>query len=295
MKTTIFNEDCLKCVTDRYLTSYPDDSTSEQRMEYMKAVMKILSEVSNDVKAPELVSIITKKQKEIFGKVTNDYEAEKREYNSIMLSLEEKLESEIQNSSDPLMLAVGYALTGNYIDFGAVDVNEEELYKLLDNAKNITVDSDETKAFRNDILSAKKLVYLTDNCGEVVMDKLLIKTIQKLNPHVAVKVIVRGFPALNDATLEDAKQVGLDRVCAVIGNGDSVPGTCLDKISKEALLTIDSADVIIAKGMANFETLFPCGRNVYYLFMCKCQMFARFFEVPKFTNMLVNDLRAGKE
>ena len=292
MKTTIFTEDCLKCVTDRYLTAYPADSTTEQRMEYMKSVMKILSEVTSDIKAPELVTLITGKQKEIFGKVTNDYTKEKLEYNSIMLSLESKLEEEIQKSTDPLMLSVGYALTGNYIDFGAVDVNETDLYNLLDNAKNISVDTFETEAFRKDILSAKNLVYLTDNCGEVVMDKLLIKTIQKLNPGISVTVIVRGFPVLNDATMEDAKQIGLTEICPVIGNGDTVAGTCLERISKEALEKIDSADVIIAKGMANFETLFPCGRNVYYMFMCKCHMFARFFGVPKFTNMLVNDLRA---
>ncbi len=295
MKTTIFTEDCLKCVSDRYLTAYPEESTTEQRMEYMKAVMKILSEVSSDIKAPELVTLITGKQKEIFGKVTNDYSTEKLEYNSIMLSVESKLEDEISQSPNPLMLSVGYALTGNYIDFGAVDVNEADLYNLLDNAKNITVDAAEAEAFRKDVLSAKKLVYLTDNCGEVVMDKLLIKTIQKLNPDISVTVVVRGFPVLNDATLDDAKQVGLTNVCPVIGNGDTVAGTCLDRISKEALEKIDSADVIIAKGMANFETLFPCGLNVYYMFMCKCNMFARFFNVPKFTNMLVNDVRAGGE
>jgi uncharacterized protein with ATP-grasp and redox domains len=138
---------------------------------------------------------------------------------------------------------------------------------------------------------AKRLVYLTDNCGEIVIDKLMIEQICKINPELHVTVIVRGKEILNDATMEDAIQVGLDQITTVTGNGSNIAGTCLDEISEEAKNLIEQADFIISKGQGNFETLQECGLNIYYLFLCKCMMFANRFQVPRFTGMLLNDIR----
>ena len=102
---------------------------------------------------------------------------------------------------------------------------------------------------------------------------------------------VRGTDVLNDATLVDAKQVKMDEIAPVMGNGSGVAGTCLNKISSAALGKIENADVIIAKGQGNFETLRLCGKNIYYIFMCKCNFFAERFGVPQYSGMLVNDLR----
>ena len=132
-------------------------------------------------------------------------------------------------------------------------------------------------------------MYLTDNCGEIVMDKLLIEEIQKLNQKAEVTVIVRGLPVLNDVTMEDAIQVGLTEMVNVIGNGSEIAGTYLEDISEEAKNVIDDADVILAKGQGNFETLRMCGKNIYYIFMCKCEMFAKRFQVPRYYGMLIND------
>ena len=138
---------------------------------------------------------------------------------------------------------------------------------------------------------AEKLIFITDNCGEIVLDKLLIKTILKEYPQIKAEAIVRGEAVLNDATLKDAKQVGLTAVLPVFGNGTAIAGTCLSRIPQTVMKKIDSADIIIAKGQANFETLRYCGKNIYYIFMCKCQMFADRFGVPKLSGMLLNDLR----
>ena len=99
---------------------------------------------------------------------------------------------------------------------------------------------------------------------------------------------------LNDAPVDDAQQIDLDKILPVTGNGTHVAGTCLSKIPEHIKEKLDGADIIIAKGQANFETLRYCGKNIYYIFMCKCQMFAERFGVPKFSGMLLNDLRMTK-
>ena len=113
--------------------------------------------------------------------------------------------------------------------------------------------------------------------------------IQKQNPNAQITVIVRGKPVLNDVTIEDAIQVGLTDIVNVIGNGSEIAGTYLEDISEEAKNVIDDADVILAKGQGNFETLRMCEKNIYYIFMCKCEMFAKRFQVPKYYGMLISD------
>ena len=151
------------------------------------------------------------------------------------------------------------------------------------------VEEDVYQALMADLQKGHSVVYLLDNCGEIVMDKLLIRAIQKAFPALQITAIVRGLPVSNDATVEDAIQVGLTEVVSVIGNGNGLAGTSLEHLSPEARKAVDEADVILSKGQGNFETLNGCGLNVYYIFMCKCDMFARRFQVPRFSGILVND------
>ena len=121
------------------------------------------------------------------------------------------------------------------------------------------------------------------------MDKVLIDSIKTLCPQVDITVIVRGDDVLNDATLEDAKQTGLTESCRVIGSGNTIAGTYLPELSKEALDAFKAADVIISKGQGNFETLHHSGYNIYHMFLVKCDLFAKDFGVEKFSGMLIND------
>ena len=140
-------------------------------------------------------------------------------------------------------------------------------------------------------LTKKKMVYLTDNCGEIVFDKLLIRKIKEMNPELDITVIVRGGKVLNDATMEDAQMTGLSEIVEVIGNGDDVAGTILSRVSPECLEIMEQADVILAKGQGNFESLHGCGKNIYYLFLCKCDWFMRKFHAKRFQGMFVNEKR----
>ena len=248
-----------------------------------------IANASESMSAPMIMREITKIQRQMFGNEM-DYSEIKRHFNQLMLEKEMNVQKEIDASEDELKLAIQFAIIGNFIDFGAMkSVDEQKLEEFVSSARDISVNEEEYISLRKDILDAKKITYLTDNCGEIVMDKLLIRVIQRMNPEADVTVLVRGEQVLNDATMEDAVQVGLAEMTDVRGNGSDIAGTCIEELSEEARTIIYDSDVILAKGQGNFETMQMCGLNVYYIFMCKCEMFARKFQVPRFTGMLLSD------
>ena len=282
--------ECIECMLKHHLNACPEGTDTKTKLEYMKQLMKIIVEARLEDSAPTLNPAIHKLQKDMFGMVLYDYTEIKKHYNELMMGKVPAIEKEILASEESLKAAIQYAMTGNYIDFGAVDnVNEEDLNKYLSVAKEISVNEEEYHSLKTDIKKAKNLVYLTDNCGEVVMDKLLIEEIIRQNPELHITVIVRGEEVLNDATMVDAEQIGLTSIVKVIGNGSDIAGTSMWDISKEASDLMEQADVLIAKGQGNYETLQQCGLNIYYLFLCKCMMFANRFQVPQFTGMLINE------
>ena len=280
---------CIGCVVKSNLNKYPENISEEKKIEYMQRMLKIVSEAKETDSSPLIVYKLDKLRTEMFG-ATIDYTEIKRYFNDYIMKKEQGILAEIEKAEDALLCGIQYALTGNYIDFGTVEkVSEDSLEQLLRNAKEIQLDEAEYKSLKNDLASAKSLVFLHDNCGEIVFDHFLIKTIKKLYPDIEIISFVRGYPVLNDATMEDAKQIGLTETVRVIGNGSDIAGTCLDKISEEALELLKKADVVIAKGQANFETMNGCGFNIYYLFMCKCMLFADRFHKNLFEGMLLND------
>ena len=285
------NPECVECLKKKHLYDYPDGVTDNAKEEYTKRVIDIIDNATPETSAPELVEKVEALRHETFG-LSKDFSHIKRHFNGLILSMEKEIEKNIKKSSDPLETAVKYAMMGNYIDFGAMDkVDEDKLLSLIDEALDISVAKDELLKFREELGKAENIVYITDNCCEVVFDKLLMKTIKEFYPRLHLDIIVRGKDVLNDATEDDAEQVGLYDIADVTNNGTAIAGTCLDRISEDARNKIDNADVIIAKGQGNFETLRYCGLNIYYIFMCKCTMFAERFNVPRFSGMFINDLR----
>lgn len=281
--------ECISCLVKKYMKKYPVDATEEQKVEFEQRVLRLLSEAPLTMSAPVLVRSINDIRREMFD-YQDEYVEEKAHFNELMLAWEEEIASWIAKSENPLKLALQLAMTGNYIDFGAVkSVEESYLEEALKNSYQRNVDEKEFAALQKDLAEAKQLVYLTDNCGEIVLDKLLIQTLQKQYPQLEITAIVRGGAVLNDAQLADAKQVGLTKLVEVLDNGNNIAGTWLPEVSAPAKHKIEEADMILSKGQANFETLRGCGMNVYYIFLCKCEMFARQFGVEKFTGMLIRD------
>lgn len=290
------NTFCLCCQINKQasmIDSFPDE---KKKLAYMQNVLTRLTNLQEDDNSPSLYTEFQKHFTKIWGIAPKDYTELKKEFNQLMMDLEEELMLSIRESADPLERALIYSRIGNYIDFAALShVKKEELLSLIEEGRQESLDKEEYRHFCEELSSASSLVYLTDNCGEIVLDKLVIRILKERFPKLDIQVIVRGFPAANDATIEDAKMCGLTEFVPVIGNGNDVGGTWLPHISKESLSLIKNADVIISKGQGNFETLHGCALNIYYLFLCKCEWFMRMFQAEKFQGMFVNENRISSD
>ena len=289
MEIKRLHPECISCMTKIHLDKCPSEMSEDKKVEYMQRVLKVLAEAPSNYGAPVIVRTINEIQEEMFG-IKQDYAEIKKRYNQVMMGHEGQVTEKLEQSEDSVKAGIQYAMIGNYIDFGArINVNEEQLTELLNDADRFVIDEKQYSELVRDLEKAHKLVYLTDNCGEIVMDKLLIREIRKKYPELEVTVLVRGAEVINDATMEDAAQVGLTDMVRVIPNGSDIAGTWMEELSEEAKAVLEDADVILSKGQGNFETLRKCGMNIYYIFLCKCDLFANTFRVPKLTGMLINE------
>ena len=207
-----------------------------------------------------------------------------------MLERMEDIRSRIARADDPVLAGLQFAILGNYLDFSALrgQVSFDKLSDMLDQALNMELDQEVYRTFRRQLEEGKKLLYLTDNAGEIGFDRLFAEEIAKAHPQLEITFCVRGDIAINDATRLDAEAVGIP--FRVIDNGNNIPGTQLDRLGEEARQALAESDVILAKGMANVETMAGCGYNVYYAFLVKCQRFVSRYHKPLLTPMLVREL-----
>lgn len=289
------NLECIYCTikkADSLFSQYEIDEY--EKLKFMKEVFKIVS-MSNQTDTSPYINA------QIMRLLTNKFFIEdiylnvKKEYNELLLSKSEEIFKEIERSSEQLNLALKYAMVGNFIDFGAMDkVDKNKLENIILKVREQDIDIEEYDNFVKDLNNAKEIVYLADNAGEIVFDKIFIMILQKLYKNLKITVIVRGKPIYNDATIRDAKEIGLCEIVEVIDNGTDIPGTQLDKITTKTKEIIDSADLIISKGQGNFETLFGCKKNIYYIFLCKCDLFTKRFNLEKFKGVFVNETNVGK-
>ena len=281
--------ECVKCLLSKQLERCPEDAPLDKKVEYIQSVLKLVAEAPKSTSAPVLVRGMYDLQKEMFG-IFADYTEIKSRFNQMMLQMEKQLWENIQNAKEPFKRAIQYAMIGNYIDFAALkNVDEKVLMEFLNKAEDTYVDSKELQALLQELEKGGELVYLLDNCGEIVTDKLLMRLIKECYPKTHITAMVRGGQVMNDATREDAKEIALEKVATVTDSGSNIAGISLSDISKEAKAVIDKANIIIAKGQGNFETLHQCGKNIYYIFMCKCTMFTSRFSLPQFSGVLINE------
>lgn len=290
------NPYCMCCAVNKQeekIRKFPD---MDKKTEYMKKVMSILSSAEEQDCSPSLSVEVKRLYSEFWNCPAEDYTEIKKEFNQLMLNVEASVEEKIRTSADPLETALLYARIGNYIDFAALEnVSQETMLKLLENENQEPLSQTEYANFQKDLSTAKTLVYLTDNCGEIVLDKLAVKILKEKYPQLNITVIVRGYPVVNDATMEDAEEIGLTDIVKVTGNGSNVGGTWFPGLSNEARTLLEQADVILAKGQGNFETMNDCGLNVYYLFLCKCDLFQRRFHAKALQGMFLNERRIQME
>ncbi|HJD41570.1 MAG TPA: DUF89 family protein [Candidatus Mediterraneibacter quadrami] len=283
------NSFCLACLINMQESQVRKFDDEEKKMDYMREILAFLSSCDPDLSAPALVKPLSRIYEKYWGK-RDSMEEVKQEFNDYLLSMEEELEAQIRNHPDPLEAALCYARTGNYIDYAAVkDITKEKLLELFESQGSAGLEKEMYRRFLDDLEHASSLVWLTDNCGEIVLDKIAMKILREQYTDVKVTAIVRGEPVVNDADLEAARYVGLDRIVNVTGNGSGIAGTDLADISEEAEQLIRNADLIVSKGQGNFETIHGCGLNIYYLFLCKCEWFVQKFRAERFQGMFINE------
>lgn len=211
------------------------------------------------------------------------YKAEKRKSNIQALKMLPEMEDIIKQSSDPFITALRLAIAGNVIDFAASQ--NFNLENTISRSLKSDFAIDHSELLRRAINNADSILYLGDNAGEIVFDKLFI---QAMN-HKRIIYAVRGMPVINDATMEDAEYTGMKEVAKVISNGYDAPSTIIDKSSDEFKSYFYSAGLIIAKGQGNLEGLLHLNdKRIFFLLMVKCNVMAEFLKVEKDSFVVYN-------
>ncbi len=235
----------------------------------MKRIFQCALEFDPHLSPPEMAMHIHRIIRAECGK--EDPYLEMKKQSIAEVSRQEKhIRERIGASENPFRTAVRFALVGNVLDFAIFDWNPEQLNEQLEAALHKPLDEAAMTRLENAAKSAKKVLFLGDNAGESVFDKLLIEQLHGKE----VVYAVRGGPAINDVTLSDAIASGLDKVAVLRSSGLDAPGTLLDQVSEEFRKDFDSADLVIAKGQGNYESLNECGRKIFFLTQIKCPVVA---------------------
>jgi uncharacterized protein with ATP-grasp and redox domains len=277
--------DCILCTLKMAFsvarTALHDDA---RLMRFMKETLSLECLAGDNLKitAPEIVRDVWVKLIELTGDPDPLREL-KNEQNRSVLQLYPGLKEAVKGSDDPLREAVRLSIAGNAIDTMAEALSKSADRMVADLADQ-QLDPDDFEAFRDRLARAKSIVYLGDNCGEIVFDRIVIETI---NGRFGKKVVfvTRTIPVMNDATLADARAVGLEQVAELVENGIAEPlaGTMLAKVSPEVRKLIDDADLVILKGGGNYDCMTEEASihgRASFLFQAKCHPFSVRHRVP---------------
>ncbi len=265
--------DCYPCFMRQALEAARMAGADERQQKVvLDRVMDSLKQTGLSSTPPEIGYRIHRIVRQQVGH-SDPYRAAKERSTLQALALYPRLKALVTEADDPLEVAIRLSIAGNIIDLGL-----PQTYDLWETVERVLAQAfalDHGPAFRRALSSAGHILYLADNAGETVFDRLLVETLD-----VPVIYAVKGGPVLNDATLEDARAAGLDRVAQLVSTGSDAPGTLLHFCSPEFRRLYDSAELIIAKGQGNYETLSEEGQRVFLLLQTKCPVIARDLGVP---------------
>ncbi len=268
---------CMPCFINQVLGTVKRITDDEQVLkESVDETLKLLQSLDMSASPPATAQKIHKIIRGITG-VTDPYKKEKIEYNKFAMSLIPELKKSLEGSKDLFVDLVKLSIAGNIIDFGKHEnLKQEDVIKSINEAMNKKVSVKDVELLRKSIDKASNILYLGDNSGEIVFDKLLIESL----PKEKITYVVRGNPIINDVTIEDAKDVGMTDIVEVIDNGSDAPGTVLELCSDEFIKRFNSADIVIAKGQGNYETLSDVNRDIFFLLQVKCSVVATSISQP---------------
>lgn len=275
------NEECISCFLKQAERIYKkfnidNDTRNKINKQFLNYIEK--NHDKNQI-APELSRILNLIIKETTG-IDDLYSEEKEFYNNLLLDYEDRLRKIIEKSKDPFINALKLSVAGNLIDFGPT--HSFNFFEFIKEINNIAFEIDDSSTLKNYLAQAKNLLYLGDNAGEIVLDKIFIEVIKELNPNINIYFAVRGNYILNDVTIEDAEYVKINNLAKIIINGYDAPSTILNKCSDEFINIYNLSDLIISKGQGNFEGLYKNKeKDIFFLLMIKCNVIADFIRKNK--------------
>ena len=265
MKTYL---DCIPCFVHQAIRAGQMATSDEEKLkEILDRTGEMIKTISLQSTPAETGTMVYKIVSEVTG-VADPYKKIKEQHIAEAKSIYPELEAMVKQSDDRLLTAIKIAIAGNIIDLG---VNHE--FDIVSDVKKILQQEFaifDYDAFKNSLKKAEKVLYLGDNCGESVFDKILIKEL-----HKPVQYVVRSKPIINDVTTAEAIASGIDEVAEIIESGSQSPGIILNRSNPDFLYRFKRADMVISKGQGNFEGLSECNRQVFFLLKAKCAVIAR--------------------
>ena len=273
--------DCIPCFFKQALEAARlAGANPRMQKRIINELAKALPEFPLTSSPPEMGRIIYGTVNKITRKA-DPYKNIKAKSNRFALKLYGKLKDKVKRSEDRLLTAVELAIAGNIIDYGvknSLDVDKELKKILQEEDKTIKKENESLfnyKRFKHALKKAKTILYLGDNAGETVFDRILIEEIKKLDKNKRIIYAVKKKPIINDALIEDARKCGIYKIAEIISSGLDIPGTVLPLCSKNFLEVYKNSDMIISKGQGNFESLSDEKKPIFFLFMAKCPVVAK--------------------
>jgi uncharacterized protein with ATP-grasp and redox domains len=263
--------DCVPCFVRQALDAArlaTDDKTIHEQV--LRKVLILAKDLDMSQSPPVMGQKIHRLIRQLVG-TEDPYRDVKRRFNNTALRLYPRMRAHIIESENKLETAIRLAIAGNIIDFGVNSrLQESELEKTISECLATELPDMQLESFKRALREAEGILYIADNAGEIIFDRLLIEQL----PIEKVTVAVKGSPVINDATMEDAILAGLFRIVEVIDNGSDGPGTILETCSQAFVDRLEKADLVIAKGQGNYETLSDIDKNIFFVLKAKCPVIA---------------------
>ncbi len=284
--------DCIPCFTRQALDAARFATDDEKIHEIvLRKVLNSISNMNMNRTPPEMGAFIHRIVKEFSGN-EDPYKEIKSKFNKIALALYPELVKILDKSSNKFESAVRLAIAGNIIDFGVgTSIDKTLVLKTIEQTLTDKLFGS-VEHFQGAVSSARKILYLGDNSGEIVFDRVFIEYLLSITkPEVEITFAVRGKPIINDVTFIDAEETGMTKIVNVIDNGFDVPGTVIDKCSEEFQSFFKESDLIISKGQGNYETLSGVDKNIFFLLKVKCKVIAKDIKCKIGTSVVKEGIR----
>jgi len=267
--------ECIPCSLNNYVRLIKSGIIPENLQEdILRKLLDFFAQVDYNQSPPALGKVQHRLLREYLQN-PDPYREIKLEYNRMMMDKYEDFKKIINESTNPFYTAVRLAIAGNVIDFGSY--HRLDVMETVERVLKAKLAKDDSQKLKQEIADADTVLYLGDNAGEIVFDKLFIETMN----HPNIFFAVRGSPIINDITVQDAEKTGIDEHATIISSGDDAPGTLLDSCSPEFKKIFNQADVIISKGQGNLEGLIDTDHNIFYLLTVKCGLIAKHLGVDE--------------